>query len=343
MLTVIAQPKSSVRLAANGGFGAAGSLVTVIAIALVLLAPPASSPAATAAGGSGAWPWPLLGEVITPYKNGSDRYAAGQHRGVDIAAPAGTPVLAVTPGRVSYSGRLPDGGNAVTLRSEDGAWLVSSLHLAERDVRIGQRVRAGTRLGSVGSTGRRSVDQPHVHLSVRRADSRAYVDPMTLLGAQRVATTARSAAPKIEALERPAARSADVRAHTTGDSAPAPRHGVQGRRTAAAHSAGENAHEGDAADGISRVAPPPISHPAEVAADSESVRTSQAGAPKGTPLNAEREPREQLPRRLLLVAIAVLCLAALIVRRQPRRTPPAENDGRSAVEQADVIPLRRTG
>ena len=39
---------------------------------------------------SAAWVWPVSGEVITPYRNGTDPYATGQHRGIDIAAPVGT-------------------------------------------------------------------------------------------------------------------------------------------------------------------------------------------------------------------------------------------------------------
>jgi hypothetical protein len=149
----------------------------------------APSGAAAATGGTGAWPWPLLGEVITPYRNGSDPYAAGQHRGLDIAAPVGTPVLAIVDGRVSYSGRLPDGGETVTVRSADGQWLVSDLHLSSRSVARGDSVRAGQVLGRVGTTGRRSADQPHLHFGVRRVSDRAYVDPLGLLGAQRLPST----------------------------------------------------------------------------------------------------------------------------------------------------------
>lgn len=343
MLTGIAQPTSPARPTARTGFGAAGSLAIAIAIALILFAPPAASPAATAESGSGAWPWPLLGEVITPYKNGSDRYAAGQHRGLDIAAPAGTPVLAITSGRVSFAGRLPDGGNTVTVRSADGQWLVSNLHLAEREVRVGERVQPGTRLGTVGKTGRRSAEQAHLHLSVRRAGSRAYVDPMTLLGAQRLASARRPAAPKIEALERPVARSADVRAHTTGGNSPAPRHGVQGHRTAAVHSAGEDAHEGDAADGTSRVAPPPIS------IESRSARPALASStpePLERPLPDDvKEPTGSplpVPKRLMLVAIAAICLVALVLRRRPSAPLPKATGGPEAAEPADVIPLTGT-
>src|SRR3954470_15495817 len=47
-----------------------------------------------------AWVWPVSGEVITPYRNGTDPYANGQHRGIDIAAPFGTPVVAAAGGDV---------------------------------------------------------------------------------------------------------------------------------------------------------------------------------------------------------------------------------------------------
>ena len=52
--------------------------------AFLVFAPPAHA----------SWSWPVQGEVITQYRNGADPYAGGQHRGIDIAAAAGTPVVA---------------------------------------------------------------------------------------------------------------------------------------------------------------------------------------------------------------------------------------------------------
>ena len=68
-----------------------GRLVLVfVAAAVVTLV---QAPAATGAGG---WTWPVRGEVITAYSNDNSRpYAGGMHRGVDIAAAVGTPVVAV--------------------------------------------------------------------------------------------------------------------------------------------------------------------------------------------------------------------------------------------------------
>ncbi|MBJ7355629.1 MAG: hypothetical protein JHC98_12460, partial [Thermoleophilaceae bacterium] len=93
MLNREAQPTSRPRLHTEGAFGlwlsaAGGVLLATIAILLTLATPggAAAADAGSSVEGHGAWPWPLLGEVITPYRNGSDRYAAGQHRGLDIAA-----------------------------------------------------------------------------------------------------------------------------------------------------------------------------------------------------------------------------------------------------------------
>ena len=52
----------------------------------------------------GAWIWPLQGEVITPYRNGDDPYAGGQHRGIDIAGALGAPVAAAAAGEVRFAG-----------------------------------------------------------------------------------------------------------------------------------------------------------------------------------------------------------------------------------------------
>ncbi|MFY9265119.1 MAG: M23 family metallopeptidase, partial [Solirubrobacterales bacterium] len=135
---------------------------------------------------AGTWPWPVAGDVITPYKNTADPYAAGQHRGVDIAAVIGTPVRSTTAGHVRYAGKLPDGGLCVTIESADGRYLVSYLHLATTLAGRGERVTAGQIIGSAGTTGKRSATQPHLHLSTRVSSSGAYVNPLGLLGPQPV-------------------------------------------------------------------------------------------------------------------------------------------------------------
>src|SRR5947208_10312501 len=60
---------------------------------------------------SGDWTWPVRGEVIPPYRNGTDPYAAGQHRGIDIAPPVGTPVVAAQRGSVTLPAVAGESGH----------------------------------------------------------------------------------------------------------------------------------------------------------------------------------------------------------------------------------------
>jgi hypothetical protein len=137
--------------------------------------------AALAAPAEAAWLWPVRGEVITQYRNGSDPYAGGQHRGIDIAAPAGTPVVAAAGGEVRFAGTAGSSGLTVSVRTGDG-YDTSYLHLSSIAVRAGTHVSGGERLGAVGTTGERSATAPHLHFGVREAGSRyAYVDPLSLL------------------------------------------------------------------------------------------------------------------------------------------------------------------
>ena len=112
-------------------------------LSLLALAPPAS-----------AWTWPLRGEVLRPYSLGSDAYAAGQHRGVDVAGVAGEIVRAPAAGVVSFAGVVPGSGRTVTIQL-DGYW-VSLTHLGEIAVVEGGRSHRGrgSRLGGRERRGR---------------------------------------------------------------------------------------------------------------------------------------------------------------------------------------------
>ena len=137
--------------------------------------------AAASPSGPGHWAWPVRGEVITRYRNGDDPYAGGRHRGIDVAAPAGAPVVAAAGGVVTFAGAVGSSGRTVAVRA--GGFDTSYLHLSAISVRRGQRVRAGARLGSVGTSGRRSAARPHLHFGVRAAGERhGYRDPLRFLG-----------------------------------------------------------------------------------------------------------------------------------------------------------------
>ena len=75
-------------------------------------------------------------------------------------------------------------GLTVAVRTADGRHVTSYLHLAEVAVKKGDSVAAGARIGAVGTSGRRSVAEPHLHFGVRLAEAEDhYVDPLSLLPA----------------------------------------------------------------------------------------------------------------------------------------------------------------
>ena len=143
--------------------------VSGVAVLLLLLAP---------AGAAGAWRWPVEGEVVRGFAVGTDPFAAGQHRGINVAAPVGTPVHAACGGRVRFAGPVADNGGTVSVLR----YVATYLHLESIAVRRNQPVPPGTRLGTVGRTGRPGRGPVHLHLGARELSTDRYVDPRDLLG-----------------------------------------------------------------------------------------------------------------------------------------------------------------
>ena len=102
--------------------------------------------------------------------------ARSPHSGADYAAPVGTPVLAPADGTVVLAADHFFSGKSVFLHHGGGLFSMS-FHLSAIEVKTGDEVRRGQRIGAVGATGR--VTGPHLHFGLRWHGAR--VDPSQLL------------------------------------------------------------------------------------------------------------------------------------------------------------------
>jgi murein DD-endopeptidase MepM/ murein hydrolase activator NlpD len=118
--------------------------------------------------------WPANGVFTSGYG-----YRWGRmHRGIDIAAPIGTPVVASAAGVVISAGWNDGGfGNLVEIRHPNGT-VTRYAHNSSISTRIGAVVEQGELVAHMGSTGRSTG--PHTHFEIRPA-GQGSVDPMTLL------------------------------------------------------------------------------------------------------------------------------------------------------------------
>ncbi|MGW6499168.1 peptidoglycan DD-metalloendopeptidase family protein [Nonomuraea angiospora] len=152
---------------------AQGTLATLLFAAaafLLLPAPPARASPST-------WRWPLDGHprVLRRFTPPPEPWLAG-HRGIDLAAPPSTPVLAAGPGTVRFAGPVA-GKGVVTVEHESG--LRTTYLPVKASVRRGQPVAPGSTLGFVeASPGH--CPESCLHWGLRRGTH--YLDPLLLLG-----------------------------------------------------------------------------------------------------------------------------------------------------------------
>ncbi|MBM3299220.1 MAG: peptidoglycan DD-metalloendopeptidase family protein [Deltaproteobacteria bacterium] len=122
------------------------------------------------------------GELTSPFGYRWGRF----HKGLDIAAPLGAPVLACAEGRIVFSGtrkRFRRYGNTALIHHGNGVYTYYA-HLDRISVKKNQKVRQGQHIGTIGNTGRSTG--PHLHLEVRVGNQLynplAYFQPKALAG-----------------------------------------------------------------------------------------------------------------------------------------------------------------
>ncbi|MGB8699152.1 MAG: M23 family metallopeptidase, partial [Thermosynechococcaceae cyanobacterium] len=118
--------------------------------------------------------WPAKGAFTSGYGWRWGR----MHRGIDIAAPIGTPIVASAAGVVVSAGWNDGGyGNLVKIRHPDGSQTLYA-HNNSITARVGMVVNQGELIAYMGTTGRSTG--PHCHFEIRPAGQGA-VDPMFFL------------------------------------------------------------------------------------------------------------------------------------------------------------------
>jgi len=127
------------------------------------------------------------------------------HLGVDYGAPSGTPVRVVGDGVVDFAGWQNGYGNVVIVNHGNGKSTLYA-HLSRKDVKVGQRVQQGQRLGAVGMTGWSTG--PHLHFEFRVNGH--HQDPLRVAKASETVPLDAAARPRFAELVRTLQAKLDV-------------------------------------------------------------------------------------------------------------------------------------
>jgi murein DD-endopeptidase MepM/ murein hydrolase activator NlpD len=105
----------------------------------------------------------LNGKITTPYKKKGKMWSKGYHTGVDYAVKSGTEILAVADGKIEPANWGKSYGIQAVQKVE-GGWVIYA-HLSKLDVKSGDKVVKGQKIGLSGNTGNSSG--PHLHFEMR--------------------------------------------------------------------------------------------------------------------------------------------------------------------------------
>ena len=121
-----------------------------------------------------------IGKVLTRFSTSARDET---HSGLDLVATIAAPVFAVADGTIAFSGLQGNFGNLVVINHAKG-YQTRYAQLSKLTVKVGQQVKAGETIGTVGQTGSPSAKEPHLHFEVRSNTKLGWVaeDPLPWLG-----------------------------------------------------------------------------------------------------------------------------------------------------------------
>jgi lipoprotein NlpD len=121
------------------------------------------------ASGKGGWLWPADGTL-------AGRFGAAGGKGIDIVGSRNTPVMAVAPGKVVYSGSGLRGYGRLLIVKHAGEYLSAYAHNESILVKEGDTVAAGQKIALMGDS---DADQVKLHFEIRRYGKP--LDPLSYL------------------------------------------------------------------------------------------------------------------------------------------------------------------
>lgn len=135
---------------------------------------PSNVPMAQPGRFAGSFAWPVRGTILSRFGPGE---SGAKNNGIDIAAPANTPIRAAADGVVAYAGDKVAVFGGLVLVNHGSGWVSAYGHAARVDVVRGQKVTKGQVIGLVGDTGYAS--KPKLHFELRK--DRVPVNPLPQL------------------------------------------------------------------------------------------------------------------------------------------------------------------
>jgi murein DD-endopeptidase MepM/ murein hydrolase activator NlpD len=147
---------------------------SIVAIAASVMLASATATAGTASA-AGTWTWPVVGVVIRGFDPPDTPYGPG-HRGIDIAAPIGTPVQAAEAGIVTFAGQV---GGHLFVTIDHGGGLESTYSFVSEVLVSKNDVVSQGDVIALSGPGHPDVFPSHLHFGVKLND--VYVDPLDYL------------------------------------------------------------------------------------------------------------------------------------------------------------------